>query len=240
MGPWQKTTRDALYTAKYDDPQSANRRPVMRLTASSSAAIIPLKPVGHAGASKAWLDPLLSERRLTHGEKTMASRLFLYIDRKHFEATGQLMAYPGWARLQDETNLTERSVARGMAKLEHIGVVKIIHGGFDPKTGQRRPNKYILLLPSHLTQESGGFHLTKSASTCQNHLTKPPDSGVRITVESTSEINKGDSNLNFKEGRPERGLPRGEWKPESNEEKRRRWRAEGKSEFTGQPLWKRW
>ena len=82
--------------------------------------VVTLMPVsqGFAAASGTWLSLLLADRRLTHAEKTLASRLFLYVERKHFEATGQLLAYPGWERLQEETTLTERSIARGVAKLE--------------------------------------------------------------------------------------------------------------------------
>ena len=68
----------------------------MTVTAPSSASVIPLVPVsqGFTATSKAWLSQQLADRRLTHAEKTLASRLFLYVDWKHFEATGQLLAYP--------------------------------------------------------------------------------------------------------------------------------------------------
>ena len=62
-------------------------------TLSSSTAIVsfPEPKRGFAATSKSWLSPLLADGRLTHGETRLASKLYLYIDQKDWETTGELL-----------------------------------------------------------------------------------------------------------------------------------------------------
>jgi hypothetical protein len=140
------------------------------MTPPSSGTVIPLMPrsQGVAAASKAWLD-VWTDSRVTHGEARLAMRLFQYIDGKHFQATGQLLSYPGWDLLQEKTTLHRSSVARGLKKFESLGAIKIIRGGFDPKTGQRRPNQYLLIPPNQVAPTRPGNPVTRS----QNQVAKP-------------------------------------------------------------------
>ena len=177
---------------------------------------------GFAAASKAWLN-VWTDGRVTHGEARLAMRLFLYIDGKHFQATGQLLSYPGWDLLLEKTTLHRTSIARGLKKLESLGAIKIIHGGFDPKTGRRRPNQYLLIPPNQngnethqvppMTPGPGSARSTWTRS--QNQVAKPGSARSTISSEVVNgeSINierPGDSNVTYQVTGKERGCPREE------------------------------
>jgi hypothetical protein len=185
----------------------------MSVTLSSSGTVVPLMPrsQGFAAASKAWLSPLLADRRLTHGEKTLASRLFLYIDKNHFETTGQLLAYPGWERLGEETTLSKSSIDRSLKKFESVGAVKINRGGFDPKTGRRRPNQYLLTIPVQVPPMTPGQSTPNPDTRCQIQVSKPGVTSETILGEVIGEENiKKESKNLILERREERGRAREE------------------------------
>jgi hypothetical protein len=173
---------------------------------------------GVAAASKAWLD-VWTDSRVTHGEARLAMRLFLYIDGKHFQATGQLLSYPGWDLLQEKTTLHRSSVARGLKKFESLGAIKIIRGGFDPKTGRRRPNQYLLtplnqvppMAPGPGAKNTHQVAPTRPGTRSQNHVAKPgrARSTINGEVVNGESINIEDPNLTLK-GSEESGCPREE------------------------------
>ena len=188
---------------------------------SSSIVSFPEPKRGFAAASKAWLD-MWTDSRVTHGEARLAMRLYLYIDGKHFQETGQLLSYPGWDLLQEKTTLHRSNVARGLAKLEHFGAIKIIHGGFDPKTGRRRPNQYLLIPPDQNKNKThqvsptipgpGRAHATwKPGTRSQNQVAQPgrARSTINGEVVNGESINIEDPNLTLK-GSEERSLAREE------------------------------
>ena len=185
----------------------------MTVTASSSA-VIPFpepKRQGFAAVSKAWLSPLLADKRLTHGETRLASKLYLYIDQKRREATGQLESRPGWERLIQETTLSKSSIDRGLKKFERINALKILHGEFDPNTGRRLPNKYVHVSP--VTPGPG------VKSRCQNPgVTGDTRLGDRDSVNISKRADQGLS-LGTLEGSKEgRGCPRAPSGPEGSKQ----------------------
>jgi hypothetical protein len=162
-----------------------------------------------AAATKTWLKTWNADPRLTHGQARLCAAIYLGFNYEYWRATGQLLSWPGWLTLEHDTTLSERSIARGFVKLERLGAIQILHGGFDPKTGQHRPNKYLAKFSStdsvHLTRESGGPPDTGD----QLHLTNPPDTGVRRLGEGLRESRLGDKKEKV-------GLPRKENQKETD------------------------
>src|SRR5262249_21721409 len=149
-----------------------------------------------------------SNPQLTHGEARLCAAIYLGFNYKHWEEFGQLLSWPGWLTLENDTTLSERSIARNFVKLERLGAIKILHGGFDSKTGQHRPNKYLAILDTvHLTPESGG-HLNPPDSGGK----KPSDSGVRRLGDKEDSVNLKKENQDFF------GLPREERKQKTGED----------------------
>jgi hypothetical protein len=192
------------------------------LTPSSSAEILPFepKPLGFAQTSKGWIKPLLAEGCLTRGNKLLATRIYLSFSYEEFEKTGILIGWESWETMADGTGLSRSSVARGLKKLERFGALRIIHGGRDPKTGYRLHNKYLAKF---------------------NHIQVSPVRPGQVSNPGvTSDTRLGELDSVNQRGKKDFGLPRKEGKTESEEKKkRRRWLAEGKSEFTVCPIWKR-
>jgi hypothetical protein len=215
-------------------------------TTPSSATVIEFNPPPaakpkagptFAQAREAWLRPLLADSRLADGEVRVCSAIYFGFNQKHYEKTGHLLSWPGWLKLGGETTKCERTIARTFNKLERLGVLQILRGGFDPKTRQRRANKYVAKF-AHLTLESGG----PPDSSDEIHLTEPPDSRVRRLGEGLGERDKKEEKqiLNSRgpaapEGRKQATRPLPSNSPLPSSEQARRWRAEGKSEFTGIP-----
>ena len=124
------------------------------LTASSSVVAFQNAHNGKAtfaAASKAWLKPLLADPQFTDGEMRVCVAIYLGFNSNHYQETGQLLSWPSWLTLQGETTKSESTVERSLEKLERLSALQILRGGFDPKTGQRRPNKYLASHPSGVT-----------------------------------------------------------------------------------------
>src|SRR5215471_17971094 len=129
----------------------------LMLTAPSSAEVIPFEPSpppklngrpSFAQATKAWLKPLLADPQFADGEMRVCVAIYLGFNSNHYEKTDELLSWPSWLTLQRETTKSESTVERALKKLEQFGALQILRGGFDPKTGQRRPNKYLASHPS--------------------------------------------------------------------------------------------
>ena len=142
------------------------------LTASSSVVAFQNAHNGKAtfaAASKAWLKPLLADPQFTDGEMRVCVAIYLGFNSNHYQETGQLLSWPSWLTLQGETTKSESTVERSLEKLERLGALQILRGGFDPKTGQRRPNKYLTSHPSGVT---GGHPVREEV-----HPSNPPVTG---------------------------------------------------------------
>ena len=175
------------------------------------------EPKGFAQTRSAWLQ-WRANKELTPFGRALISELSEHINYEHFQNAGELIAWPSW-ELMAANGLSERSIARGLLKLERLGALEIIHGERDSKTGWKGHNTYRLILPPPAKLAPGhlpGWHKT----TCQG--------GIRL--DDLDSMNLRGKNF-------ENGNPRNEGQKES--EKKRRQRL-GLSEFTGQPLWKRW
>jgi len=72
---------------------------------------------------------------MTHADRTLVARFYIDFSQTHFERTGELIAWPGWARMEAGGGLSEASVDPGLKKLERLGAIKIIRRGHNPKTG---------------------------------------------------------------------------------------------------------
>lgn len=99
-----------------------------------------------------WLRAVLADSRLTAATKIVATALFLYFNQKHWGETGELLAWPSWETLIEETATSKRSIAYAIADLEANGALDADHGRFDPKTGKREHNVYKAKMRRHQVQ----------------------------------------------------------------------------------------
>jgi hypothetical protein len=118
-------------------------------THNSSADVIPFQPVNRpehksrfAQAREAWLRQWQADDRLTHADRALVTQIFAHFNQRHFQETGELLAWPSWETITTQARLSEPSIRRGLKKLEHVGALKIIRGGRDPKTGWKLKNEY--------------------------------------------------------------------------------------------------
>lgn len=121
------------------------------LTAGSSI-VLPFQPkpqskfngrLGFAQACDAWLKPLLADPQFTDGEIRVCVAIYLGFNSNHYQETGQLLSWPTWRALEDQTTKSEDTIWRTTKKLEQLGKLQPLRRGFDPKTGHRLPNKYL-------------------------------------------------------------------------------------------------
>jgi len=113
------------------------------------------------------------------------------------------------------------TASRELKRLQDSGLIRrVSRGSFNRKTGETIVSEWELteyrVAPVKLDTDRVAPQVQSSCTT-----------GTSIDVDL--KIDKKES----------RGLPKGEPKKETDEERRQRWIAEGKSEFTGLPKWKR-
>jgi helix-turn-helix protein len=89
-----------------------------------------------------WLRHWLADNRLTPADKILCALIFLYFNQRRHERTTELQAWPSWKTITAETGLSERSIHRGLDKLERLGALEIIRRR-NPRTGQRLQNEYL-------------------------------------------------------------------------------------------------
>jgi hypothetical protein len=125
-----------------------------KTTAPSSANVIRLNPPPLANTPKAatptfqqareaWLDRWHFDHRLSDADRAFCTQLYLHFNRLHYEATGELMAWPSWETLRAKAGrLTKSAAFRRLRHLEQLGAVEIEHGRYDHKAKQRAGNRY--------------------------------------------------------------------------------------------------
>jgi hypothetical protein len=125
-----------------------------KTTAPSSANVIRLNPPPLANTPKAatptfqqareaWLDRWHFDHRLSDADRAFCTQLYLHFNRLHYEATGELMAWPSWETLRAKAGrLTKSAAFRRLRHLEQLGAVEIEHGRYDHKAKQRARNRY--------------------------------------------------------------------------------------------------
>jgi hypothetical protein len=214
--------------------------PMSYTTLASSATIIQFEAPPPANqptarptfvqASEAWLDRWHEDCRLTQSDKNLCTRVCRYFNRAHFERTGELLAWPGWATLMAKTGLCKSSVFRGLRKLEQLGALKILHGGHDAKTGWKLPNQYRAtpLSPGVILQPG---QVANCDQTRLQEETRLAEVGLVEKERIKSFGNSRGPAAPEERKQATRLLPSDS--PLSDQAKRRL--AEGKSEFTGIP-----
>lgn len=227
----------------------------MSTTLISSSNVVPLRPdpdpEGFAQTRERWLSRWFGDPRLKHSHRALLTQIFLHFNTDHFKETGHLLAWPSWQKLMAATGgLSETSVFRGLGVLERLGAIEVEHGRYDHKTKKRAGNRY-LVTKSNLApaQPCNG---DQPCASVQNQ----PCAGARRLDESDSVNLKKEKNGNSSRGP---SAPVEDSKPsprsacdvprrradgdgggrETDEERRARWEREGKSPFTGCPIWKR-
>jgi hypothetical protein len=143
------------YTDSVVGGKSANRAP--STTIASSAEVIPFGKAHNGNgrakptfqqARDAWLQRWQAEGLLTHADRALVIQLHQHFNQLHFNNSGgELLAWPSWETIAARARLSEASIFRGFRKLERLGALEVIHGGRDPKTGWKLPNKYLTIPP---------------------------------------------------------------------------------------------
>jgi hypothetical protein len=95
-----------------------------------------------AQAREAWLRRWHEDARLTHADRAVVTQVFLHFNTRHFERTGELLAWPGWETVATEGRLSKASVFRGFRRLEQLGALAIEHGRYNHGTKKRAGNIY--------------------------------------------------------------------------------------------------
>jgi len=182
------------------------------LTAGSSVISFQppnVKPTTFAQAREAWLQRWQGESQLTHADQALVTQVFLHFNTSHFERTGQLLAWPTWETVGIRARLSEASVFRAFRKLKRLGALEIIHGGRDPRTGWKLPNKYLAILSPPFTVKGG--HLSgRQQATFQDEsrLFESVDSSNQGTHRRRKKERKNQIGLSRKESqKPKEDLP---------------------------------
>jgi hypothetical protein len=99
-------------------------------------------------ARDAWRDHWQrKDSGLTATQRVLIGRLHADFNRKHFEKTGDLLAWRGWESITTKAGPSESSILRGFRKLDRRGALEINHGGRNPKTGWKLGNSYKAIMP---------------------------------------------------------------------------------------------
>jgi hypothetical protein len=114
-------------------------------TAPSSAEIVPFptadKPT-FAVASKAWLKTTQTHPLLTDANKTFCTALYFYFNVKHYQRTGELIAWPGWDTLITEFGLSKETINESIGQVERFQLLNVERNRYDRATHRRAGNLY--------------------------------------------------------------------------------------------------
>lgn|SRR5262249_2672352 len=230
---------------------------MLSTSSSSSNNVIPFghdrrepEPKGFEQAREAWLT-WRADTRISHADRALIQEVYLGFNRQHYERTGELIAWPGWKRIAARSKLSKMSIFRGFRRFERFGILEIRRGGRDPQTGWKIPNSYLAIMPPGNTAIPGHQVSGRYKSRYQGDTRLSEDDSLKIKKEENSkfgnprgpkapEKESKPSSTDFSKPSPRSAacdVPGGGRETEA--ERRARWRAEGKSEFTGCPLWKR-
>jgi hypothetical protein len=100
------------------------------------------EPLGFVQASKAWLAYSQEHPNLKDIHKSICTQMFLKFNTKHFEATGELLAWPSWEYLMAKTGRSKSTVYRKLEDIEREGLLEISHGLYNQETKKRDRNEY--------------------------------------------------------------------------------------------------
>jgi len=117
------------------------------LTLSSSAAAVISFPSTNkptfAEARNAWREAL-KDAQLTNAEFRFVVEFCAFFNRKHFEKTGELMAWPKWETLIAKTGLSKMTIHRATNKFEHLRALEVERHRYNHTTKKRAHNIYCV------------------------------------------------------------------------------------------------
>jgi hypothetical protein len=113
------------------------------ITASSSVIPFPStdKPT-FAVASKAWLKTTQTHPLLTDANKTFCTALFLNFNYKHYNDTGELIAWPSWNTLITGFGLSKETISESIGQVERFRLLDVERGRYNRATHRRSGNLY--------------------------------------------------------------------------------------------------
>jgi len=115
------------------------------LTAPSSAEIVPFPAADRptfAVASKAWLKTTQTHPLLTDANKTFCTALYFYFNVKHYQKTGELIAWPAWDTLMTEFRLSKETINESIGQVERFQLLEVERSRYDRATHRRAGNLY--------------------------------------------------------------------------------------------------
>jgi hypothetical protein len=108
-------------------------------TPSSAAAVLPLRTFVMVG--KTWLKRTQTHPLLTDGPKRVSTALYLNFNYKHYQKTGELLAWPSWDTLTAEYGLGRTTIDDSIKALEHFQLLDV-ERGYDRAAQRRKGNRY--------------------------------------------------------------------------------------------------
>src|SRR5262245_59435193 len=81
----------------------------------------------------------------TDANKTFCTALYLNFNFKHYDKTGELIAWPGWSRLTAEFGLSKETISESIGQVERFRLLKVERGRYDRATHRRAGNLYRAL-----------------------------------------------------------------------------------------------
>jgi hypothetical protein len=106
-----------------------------------------------------WQDHWQANGHLTHADKRLVSQLCRFFNRREFENTGKLIAWPSWATITARAHLSKATIARGFRKLERLRALEIEHGQYNHETKKRARNVYRAIRPRSQIETDQGLKL---------------------------------------------------------------------------------
>jgi len=111
-----------------------------------------------------WLEYWQADRRLRHSDRTLCTRLYLDFNRRHYNETGQLVAWRGWESLMAKTVLGKTALSIAIKRLERFEAIDVDHGRYDHATKKRAGNQYHARLPRFAPVNLAGTKVHKQGS----------------------------------------------------------------------------
>jgi hypothetical protein len=116
-----------------------------------------------AEAREHWQDHWEADKRLSHADKTLINQICRHFNRREFENTGRLLAWPSWATITARGHLSKATIFRGFRKLERLGALEIQHGRYNHQTKKRAKNVYRAIRPRFHPKTHQGFILKQDS-----------------------------------------------------------------------------
>ena len=110
-------------------------------------------------ARDSWRDHWQADSQLTHADRTVVTQMFRHFNRKHYERTYELQAFPKWETMGKAGHLSKATIFRALRKLERLGALEIEHGRYNHETKKRARNVYRVVRPRFQIETDQGFRI---------------------------------------------------------------------------------